>query len=215
MNHGYMLQIIPKDPVYRPSPQQITQLLKFLVERLEIAGEWSAGGEDELDNQSAIDHLRAAVQSTSGGTEAVVSFQDLVSGSLFGYDFDSPDPDENYWADELKLYFTATPFPFCDWEYEEAACPACNQRFSQIGEILDEVRLTGDPVICPCGARTLPEDLKKTPGVNLAQMAIVFTGNRGWLYEVRNDRDAFKDEDFLPTIEQALGTQVDVIAVGY
>ncbi|MBV8880356.1 MAG: hypothetical protein JO332_10355, partial [Planctomycetaceae bacterium] len=163
----------------------------------------------------AIDQLRSAVQSTSGGTEAVVSFQDLVSGSLFGYDFDAPDPDENYWADELKLYLTPTPFPWCDWEYEEAACPACNQRFSQIGEILDEVRLTGEPVICPCGARTLPEDLKKTPGVNLAMMAIVFTGNRGWLYEVRNDRDAIKDEEFLPTIEQALGTAVDVIAVAY
>jgi len=214
MNHGYMLHIVPQDPVYRPSPQQISQLVKFLVERLEIAGDWSVGGEDELDNQSAIDHLRAAAQSTSG-TEAGVSFQDLVSGSLFGYDFDSPEPDENYWADELKLYLTATPFPWCDWEYEEAACPACNQRFSQIGEILDEVRLTGDTVLCPCGARTLPEDLKKTPGVSLAQMAIVFTGNRGWLYEVRNDRDAFKDEEFLPTLEQALGTKVDVIAVGY
>jgi len=34
MNHGYMLQIIPKDPVFKPSPQQITQLVKFLVERL-------------------------------------------------------------------------------------------------------------------------------------------------------------------------------------
>jgi len=84
-----------------------------------------------------------------------------------------------------------------------------------IGEFLEEVRLTGDTILCPCGARTLPEDLKKTPGVNLAQMAIVFTGNRGWLYEVRNDRDAFKDEEFLATIEQALGTKVDVIAVGY
>lgn len=215
MNHGYMLQIIPKEATYRPSPQQMSGLIKFLVERLEIAGEWSVGGEDELDNESAIDHLRAAVQSNTGGTEAIVEFQDLVSGSLFGYDFDSPEPDENYWADELKLYLTATPFPWCDWEYEEAACPACNQRFSQIGEILDEVRLTGDTVLCPCGARTLPEDLKKSPGVNLAMMAIVFTGNRGWYYEVRNDRDAFKDEEFLTMIEQLLSTKVDVIAVGY
>src|SRR5882672_9598917 len=110
MNLGYMLQIIPKEATYRPSPQQIGQLIKFLAERLEIGGDWSVSGEDELDNESAIDHLRTTVGSNSGGTEAVVSFQDLVSGSLFGYDFDSPDPDENYWADELKLYFTATPF---------------------------------------------------------------------------------------------------------
>ena len=51
--------------------------------------------------------------------------------------------------------------------------------------------------------------------MNLAQLAVVFTGNRGWLYEVKNDRDAFKDEEFLSTIEEALGTPVDVIAVGY
>ena len=215
MAHGYMLQIIPQEATYRPTPQQMSDVVKFLAERLEIAGDWSVGPEDELTTVSAIEHLRAACQSTSGGTEAIVSFQDLVSGSLFGYELDSPDPDENYWADELKIYLTATPFPWCDWEYEEAACPACGQRFSQIGELLDEIRLTGDPVLCPCGAKTLPEDLKKSPGVNLAQLAIVFTGNRGWVYEVKNDRDAIKDEEFLPTIEELLGTKVDVIAVGY
>ena len=79
----------------------------------------------------------------------------------------------------------------------------------------EEVRLTGDSVLCPCGARTLPEDLKKTPGVNLAKLAIVFTGNRGWYYEVKNDRDAIKDEEFLPTLEELLGTPVDVVAVGH
>jgi hypothetical protein len=35
------------------------------------------------------------------------------------------------------------------------------------------------------------------------------------MYEVKNDRDAIKDEEFLPTIEELLGTPVDVIAVGY
>src|SRR5258708_16084289 len=98
MNHGYMLQIIPKDPVYKPSPQQITHLIKFLVERLEIGGDWSVSGEDELDNQSAIDHLRAAVGSTSRGTEALVSFQDLRSGSPCRSDCDSPTPAGHYWA---------------------------------------------------------------------------------------------------------------------
>ena len=215
MAHGYSLEILPRDATYRPTPQQMTDVVKFLAERLEIGGDWSVGGEDELSTESAIDHLRAACQSNSGGTEAIVSFQDLVSGSLFGYELDSPDPDENYWADELKIYLLALPFPFCDWEYEEAACPACNQRISQIGEILDELRLTGDPVICPCGARTLPEDLKKSPGVNLARLAIIFTGNRGWVYEVKNDRDAFKDEEFLSTVEELLGTPVDVYAIQY
>lgn len=215
MAHGYSLEILPKDATYRPTPQQMTDVVKFLAERLEITGDWSVGGEDELSTESAIDHLRAACQSTSGGTEAIVSFQDLVSGSLFGYELDSPEPDENYWADELKIYLLGTPFPFCDWEYEEAACPACNQRISQIGEILDELRLTGDPVICPCGARTQPEDLKKSAGVNLARLAIIFTGNRGWVYEVKNDRDAFKDEEFLSTVEELLGTPVDVFAVQY
>jgi hypothetical protein len=215
MNHGYSLVIFPKDATYRPTPQNMTSLVKFLAERLEIDGDWSVAGEDELSTESAIEQLRAACQSKSGGSESTVSFQDLVSGSIFGYELDSPDPDENYWADELKLYLTATPFPWCDWEYEEAACPACGQRFSQVGEILEEVRLTGSPVICPCGAKTLPEDLKKSAGVNLAQFAIVFTGNQGWHYEVKNDRDAIKDEEFLSTIEESLGTAVDVIAIGY
>jgi hypothetical protein len=213
MAHGYNLEIIPKDATYRPTPRQMTDLIKFLCERLEIAGEWSVGGEDELSNESAIEHLRSACPASAGATEAIVSFQDLVSGSLFGYELDSPDPDENYWADEIRIYLTSTPFPWCDWEYEEAACPACGQRFSQIQEILDEIRLTGAPVLCPCGAKTLPEDLKKSAGVNLAQFAIAFTGNRGWYYEVKNDRDAFKDEEFLQTVEELLGTKVDVIAV--
>ena len=213
MAHGYNLVIIPEEATYRPSPQQMTSLIKFLCERLEIMGEWSVGGEDELSNESAIDHLRAACPASAGATEAIASFQDLVSGSLFGYEQDSSEPDENYWADELRIYLTATPFPWCDWEYEEAACPACTQRFSQIGEILDEIRLTGDPVLCPCGAKTLPEDLKKSAGVNLASFAILFTGNRGWFYEVKNDRDAFKDEDFLATVEELLATKVQVVAV--
>jgi len=152
MAHGYNLAIIPEDATYRPSTQQMTGIIKFLCERLEITGEWSVGGEDELSNESAIDHLRAA-------------------------------------------------------------CPACTQRFSQISEILDEIRATGDPVLCPCGAKTLPEDLKKSAGVNLASFAIVFTGNRGWYYEVKNDRDAFKDEEFLTTLEELLGTKVQVVAV--
>ncbi len=213
MSLGYDLYVIPQEPTYRPSPEQISGLMKFLIERLEISGDWSVDSEDELSNDSAIEHLRAAGASSHGGSECNVSFNDLVSGSLFGYEPDAPEPDDNYWADELKIQLTAAPFPFCDWEYEDAACPACGQRFSQIAESLDEVRGTGAPVSCPCGARTMPEDLKKSPGVQFAQLALIFTGNRGWHYEVKTDREAFKDEDFLPTVEQLLGVKVDVLAV--
>jgi hypothetical protein len=215
MNHGYDLYIVPKDAVYRPGPAQFTDLIKFLSERLEIIGDWTVDGEDDLPTESAIGHLRASCQAATGGSEATVSFNDLVSGSLFGYEAEQPDADQNYWADELRLFVTSKPFPCADWEYEEAACPACNQRFSQIGEILDEVRLTGDPVTCPCGASTLPEDLKKTPSVSLVQFALIFAGNRGWHYEVKNDRDAIKDEEFLPEIEKLLGTPVEVLAIGH
>ena len=121
MAHGYSLVILPKEATFRPTPQQMSEMIKFLAERLEIGGDWSVSGEDELSNESAIDHLRAACASSGGGTEAIVSFQDLLSGSLFGYEIDSPDPDENYWADELRIYLTGIPFPWCDWEYEEAA----------------------------------------------------------------------------------------------
>lgn len=213
MSLGYDLYVIPREPTYRPSTEQVGALMKFLNERLEIAGDWSVDGEDELSNEAATEHLRAAGGSSHGGSECIVSFNDLVSGSLFGYEPDAPEPDLNYWADELRIYLTANPFPWCDWEYEDASCPACGQRFTEIGHILDEVRVNGEPVACPCGARTMPEDLKKSPGVQFAQLAVVFTGNRGWTYEVRSDREAFKDEDFLPTLEQILGTPVDVLAV--
>ena len=48
MAHGYSLEILPKDATYRPTPQQMTDVVKFLAERLEITGDWSVGGEDEL-----------------------------------------------------------------------------------------------------------------------------------------------------------------------
>jgi hypothetical protein len=196
MAQGYSLFLIPTEPTYRPTPQQVTAVVKFLAERLEIPGDYSVNGEEELSMESALEHLRAGVQATHGGTECVVSFNDLVSGSLFGYEPESPDPDQNFWSDELRLYTTALPFPYCDWSYEEAACPACNQRITEIHDELEEVRLSGDPIKCPCGAGTLPEDLKKTPGVRYAQY-----------------RDAFQDAEFLSTLEETLGTPLEVLAV--
>jgi hypothetical protein len=213
MAQGYILYLIPKDAAtYRPTPAQITRLMKYFAARLEIPGEYAVNGEEELSLESAVEHLRAGVQSSHGGTECVVSFNDLVSGSLFGYDPEMEDPDVNYWADELRVCVTATPFPYCDWDYEEAACAGCGQRISQPFDVLEEVRLSGAPVACPCGAKTLPEDLKKTAGVQLVQFAIWFTGNRGWKYEVAQDRDAFADQDFLAEIEKILGVPVDVVA---
>ena len=213
MAQGYSLYLIPTEPTYRPSPQQVTALVKFLAERLEIPGDYSVNGEEELSMESALEHLRAGVQATHGGTECVVSFNDLVSGSLFGYEPESPDPDQNFWSDELRLYTTALPFPYCDWSYEEAACPSCGQRITEIHDELEEVRLSGDPIKCPCGAATLPEDLKKTPGVRFARFALAFTGNQGWHYEVAQDRDAFQDAEFLTTLEESLGTPLEVLAV--
>ena len=213
MAQGFSLYLIPKDEAtYRPTPQKVTQLLQYLAARLEIPGEYAVNGEEELTLESATEHVRAAVQATHGGAELVVSFNDLVSGSLFGYDPEMEDPDINFWADELRVDVTAQPFPYCDWEYEEASCPACNQRISQPFEVLEEVRVSGAPVACPCGAKTLAEDLKRTAGVRLAQFAICFTGNRGWKYEVRQDRDAFQDSDFLAEIEKLLGVPIEVVA---
>lgn len=215
MAHGYSLYLIPKEPTYRPSSAQITQLMQFLAQRLEIPGEFAVNGEEELALDSALEHMRAGVQATHGGTECIVSFNDLVSGSLFGYDAEAPDPDESFWADELRVYLTSLPFPYADWEYEEAACPACGQRFTQIHDVLEEVRLSGAPVACPCGAKTMPEDLKKTPGVNLANLAIIFGGNRGYRYEVKQDRDAITDPEFLAELEKILGIGLEVMVVGH
>jgi hypothetical protein len=214
-SHGYNLYLLPAEATFRPNPAQIGKLLKYLAERLEIPGEFTVDGEEELTLESALEQLRAAVQSAHGGTECIVSFNDLVSGSLFGYDQEAPDPDDAFWADELRLYVTSAPFPYADWDYEEAACPACNQRFTQIHDVLEEIRLSGSPVACPCGAKTAPEDLKKSPGVHLSQLAIVFAGNRGWHYEVKRDADTIVDPEFLPALEQILGVKVDVVVVGH
>ena len=43
MTHGYSLEILPKDATYRPTPQQMTDLVKFLAERLEIGGRLERG----------------------------------------------------------------------------------------------------------------------------------------------------------------------------
>jgi hypothetical protein len=106
-----MLQIIPQDATYRPTPQQMSDLIKFLAERLEISGDWSVGGRGRALHGERDRPSPGRLPVASGGTEAIVSFQDLVSGSLFGYEIDSPDPDENYWADELRSTSRRRRFP--------------------------------------------------------------------------------------------------------
>jgi hypothetical protein len=214
MVQGYNLIVVPRDPAFRPTPDQVTSVVKYLVERLELAErEFSVDGEDELSQKDAIDHLRAAALSPTGGSECLVGFDDLVCGEIFGYDRESPDPDENFWADELKLQLNAAPFPYGDWDYEDAYCAKCGARIEQISDLLEDLRLSGQPLACPCGARTPPAELRMTSGVRLAQFAIAFMGNRGWFHEVEDDREAFKDDNFLPMIEELLGTDVEVIAV--
>lgn len=213
MAHGFNLHVLPKDPVYCPNPDQITRTVKFLCERLEIEGDLTVDGEDELSVEDAIERLRAATQTASGGSEGSVTINDYLSTRLFGWEPQGGDSDENFWSDELKILLTAKPFPYGDWEYEELTCPKCSRTLDDVAELLEEVRVTGSPVSCSCGASTPPEDLKRSSSVWLARFSIVFAGNKGWYYEVARDRDAFKDEDFLKTLQDILGTELEVLAV--
>lgn len=213
MAHGYNLLLLPKDPLYAPSADQMEKLVKLLCERLEITGDLSVDGEDELSVDDAVERLRAATQSTAGGTECTVTISDYLSTGLFGWEPGGDDPDENFWADELKVYLTAKPFPYGDWEYEELTCPSCKTVLRDVADLLEEVRLPGSPVSCPCGKATPAEDLARSSGIHMARLAVVFGGNKGWLYEVAQDRDAFKDEEFLANLGKTLGTEVDVVAV--
>jgi hypothetical protein len=213
MIHGYDLHIVPKDPDFRPTNEKIAALVRFLAEQLQITETFTVDGEEELPMKDAIDHLRAAAKSHSGGTEATVSLAGTLIGTLFGREPDEDENDELYWAEELKIQLNGAPFPYADWEYEDAHCPKCNVRLAQIRDLLDELRVSGKPVPCACGARTAPSELKMTSGVRLAQLSIAFTGNKGWYHEVDEDRDAFKDGSFLPALEELLGVPLDVLAI--
>lgn len=213
MSQGYALHLVPRDPAYRPSPDQVTELMKFLEEQLHIVGELAVDGEDELFMKDAVERLRSAATSGRGGTECSASFDDLICGEVFGYDSESDEPDENFWADGIRIHLNAAPFPYGDWEYEDAHCPACGARITQIADLLEELRVSGDPLLCGCGAKTPPAELKMTSGVRLAQVSIAFTGNRDWYHEVEEDRAAFKDDNFLPALQDVLGTKVEVLAI--
>ena len=62
--------------------------------------------------------------------------------------------------------------------------------------------------------KLLPEDASGNLPMTLTATGLPKLG-RGWYYEVKNDRDAIKDEEFLPSLEELLGTPVDVIAIGH
>ena len=213
MIHGYDLYIVPRDSEYRPRKEQLETLVRFLVDQLQITETFTVDGEEELPLEDAIGHLNAAADSKEGSSECTVSLAGTLTDTLFGREPDAQDNDELYSAEEIKIHLHGSPFPYGDWEYEDAHCGACGARLANIRDLLDDIRVSGRPVPCPCGAKTPSQDLRMTSGVRLAQLSIAFAGNRGWLHEVEDDREAFKDEGFLPAVEEILGTRVEVLAI--
>ena len=213
MIHGYDLYIVPRDCDYRPTNEQVEALVRFLVDQLQITETFTVDGEEELPLENAVPQLRAAAASKEGSSECTVSLAGALSDTLFGREPDAPDDDELYSADEIKIHLHGSPFPYGDWEYEDAHCGTCGARLAGIRDLLDDIRVSGRPVPCACGAKTAAQELRMTSGVRLAQLSIAFTGNRGWLHEVDDDREAIKDEGFLPAIEEILGARVEVLAI--
>ena len=215
MTHGYDLYIVTRDCEYRTTNEQVAALVKFLVDQLQITETFTVDGEEELSLEDALQHLRAAASSKEGSSECSVSLAGTLSDTLFGREPDAPETDELYYADEIRIHLHGAPFPYGDWEYEDAHCGGCGTRLANIRDLLDDIRVSGRPVPCACSARTLPHELRMTSGVRLAQFSISFTGNKGWLHEVEEDREAFKDEGFLPAVEEILGTPVEVLAISH
>jgi hypothetical protein len=213
MIHGYDLYIVPRDCDYRPTAQKVEALVRFLVDQLQITETFTVDGEEELSLKDAVQHLRAAAASKEGSSESTVSLAGALSDTLFGREPDAEDNDELFSADEIRIHLHGSPFPYGDWEYEDAHCGTCGARLAGIRDLLDDIRVSGRPVPCPCGAKTSPQELRMTSGVRLAQLSIGFIGNRGWLHEVDDDREAIKDEGFLPAVEEILGTRVEVLAI--
>ena len=213
MIHGYDLYIVPRDCEYRPTQERIEAVVRFLVDQLQITETFTVDGEEELSLEDAIHQLQAAAASREGGSECVVSPAGTLTDTLFGREPDAEDNDELYSADEIKILLHGSPFPYGDWDYEDAHCGTCGARLADIRDLLDDIRVSGRPVPCPCGAKTPPQELRMTSGVRIARLSIAFTGNKGWLHEVEDDREAFKDEGFLPAVEEILGTPVEVLAI--
>ena len=213
MIHGYDLFIVPRDCDFRPTNEQVEALVRFFVDQLQVTETFTVDGEEELSLEAAIQQLRAAAASKEGSTECAVSLAGTLSDTLFGREPDAEENDELYSADELRIHLHGAPFPYGDWEYEDAHCGACGTRLAGIRDLLDDIRVSGRPVPCACGSKTSPQELRMTSGVRLAQLSVAFTGNRGWLHEVEEDKEAFKDDGFLPAVEEILGTRVEVLAI--
>lgn len=213
MIHGYDLYLVPRDSEYRPSQEKIEALLRFLVDQLQITETYTVDGEEELAFEDALSHLNAATASKEGSSECTVSLAGTLTDTLFGREPDDEDNDELYRAEEIRIQLHGSPFPYGDWEYEDAHCGSCGARLANIRDLLDDIRVSGRPVPCPCGAKTPAQELRMTSGVRLARLSVAFTGNRGWLHEVEDDREAIKDEGFLPAVEEILGTRIEVLAI--
>jgi hypothetical protein len=213
MIHGYDLYIVPRDYAYRPTQEKIEALVRYLVDQLQITETFTVDGEEELSLENAVQQLHGAASAKEGSSECRVSLAGTLCDTLFGREPGDEDNDELYNAEEIRILLHGSPFPYGDWEYEDAHCGTCGARLANIRDLLDDIRVSGRAVPCPCGAKTPPQELRMTSGVRLARLSLAFTGNKGWLHEVEEDREAFKDDNFLPAVEEILGTPVEVLAI--
>jgi hypothetical protein len=197
MGTGWDLHVVPTDPAYRPSALEMQRAAKVLGLKTRAVG-----------------RLLAAVPSPD--RDAAVRSAFGRSARLFGWDSKKDDPDRHFWCERLEVRVTAAPFPYADWEFESARCPACRYDMTQrILNRIEEGRDFGPPMCCRCKVFTALEKLRFSKRVRVARFSVSFLGNKGWLRHAKEDREAFKDPAFLPGLAGALATTLDVVAVSH
>lgn len=111
MGEGWNLYVVPRTATYRPEAETIVKLMAFLAKQLEAPEGYTVNdGDDELSAAAAGKTLAKA--STSRASSECSAYTDEGnSEALFGWDPESDDPDENYWADGIRVQITSAPKP--------------------------------------------------------------------------------------------------------
>jgi hypothetical protein len=114
----------------------------------------------------------------------------------------------------VEVQITPVPYPYADWEFKRATCPACRKSgVSLLTNVIGGSRDLAGPVRCDCGITSPLDRLTYSRGVPFAQLSIAFVLNQGWQNNLWWVRRVFKDRSFLWSIQRILRRLVRVRAI--